>query len=92
MLDVEDPIKEQYTLEISSPGLDRPLFEIAQYQRFLGSRIKVRLHTPLDDRRNFIGFLLRIEESNIHLLVDQEEIVVPFSNIAKAKVIADVVG
>lgn len=92
MLDVEDPIQGEYNLEISSPGLDRPLFEIAHYQKQIGNRIKVRLNSPLTDRRNFVGVLLRVEESNIHLLVGQEEVVLPFSSIDKAKVIADVAG
>lgn len=92
MLDVEDPIQGEYNLEISSPGLDRPLFEIAHYQRFIGSRVKVRLHSPLVDRRNFVGVLLRVEGDNIHLLVDQDEVVVSFSSIDKAKLIADIAG
>ena len=92
MLDVEDPIQGRYTLEVSSPGLDRPLFEIAHYQKFLGKQIKVRLHTPLNDRRNFVGTLLKVEGNDIHVLVDQNEVVLSFSSIDKAKVIADVVG
>jgi ribosome maturation factor RimP len=92
MMDVEDPIQGEYNLEVSSPGLDRPLFEIAHYHKQIGNRVKVRLHTPVIDRRNIVGVLLRVEENNIHLLVDQEEIIVPFSSIDKAKVIADIAG
>jgi ribosome maturation factor RimP len=90
VLDVEDPIQGQYTLEVSSPGLDRPLFELAQYKKFIGNRVKVRLHTPLNERRNFVGDLIRVNEMNIHLLINAEEIVVPFSSIEKANVIADI--
>jgi ribosome maturation factor RimP len=90
MLDVEDPIQGRYTLEVSSPGLNRPLFELAHYQKFIGSNVRVRVHAPLGDRRNFVGVLLRVEEENICLLVDTQEIVLPFSNIDKAKVIAEV--
>lgn len=90
MLDVEDPIQGQYVLEVSSPGLDRPLFEIAHYQKFIGSRVKVRVHAPLDDRRNFVGTLVRVDGTDVHLLVDQEEVVLSFSNIDKAKIIADI--
>lgn len=90
MLDVEDPIKGEYTLEISSPGLDRPLFEIAQYQKFIGSRVKLRLQAPLNGRRKLAGDLIRVEAMNIHILVDAVEIVVPFSSIEKANVIADI--
>jgi ribosome maturation factor RimP len=92
MLDVEDPIQGEYSLEISSPGIDRPLFEITQYQKQVGERIKVRLSSRLAERRNIVGFLLRVEGDNIHLLVDQEELVIPFSTIEKAKVIADIAG
>lgn len=89
ILDVEDPIQGQYTLEVSSPGLNRPLFEIAHYQKVIGNRVKVRLLAPLDNRRNFVGDLVRVEGMNIHLLIDAVEIVVPFSNIDKGNVIAD---
>jgi ribosome maturation factor RimP len=89
MLDVEDPIQGRYTLEVSSPGLDRPLFEIAHYQKFVGREIKVRLYTPLDGRRNFVGVLLRVEEATISLLVEHTEITMSFSDIEKAKLIPD---
>jgi len=90
MLDVEDPIQGQYTLEISSPGIDRPLFEIAHYRKFLGNRVKIRLHNPIEGRRNFVGMLLRVEDSDIHLSVDDEEVIVPFASIEKAKLTGDV--
>ena len=89
MLDVEDPIQGRYTLEVSSPGLDRPLFEMAHYHKFIGREIKVRLYTPLDGRRNFVGVLLRVEDATISLLVEQTEITMAFSDIEKAKLIPD---
>jgi ribosome maturation factor RimP len=88
MLDVDDPIDGYYNLEISSPGLDRPLFELAQYRKFIGNRIKVRMHSPVNNQRNFVGVLQQVDETDIHLLVDAEEVVLPFSGIEKAKVIA----
>jgi len=87
ILDVEDPIKGQYSLEVSSPGLDRPLFNIAHYQKQLGNRIKIRVYTPIHNRRNFVGVLSRVDGNDIHLLVDNEEIVLPFLDIEKANVI-----
>lgn len=90
MLDVEDPLKERYTLEVSSPGLDRPLFEIAHYQKYLGSQVKVSLCAPVKNRRHFSGELLQVNENNIHLLVDTEEVVFAFSDIEKARLIADI--
>lgn len=92
MLDVEDPIQGQYTLEVSSPGLDRPLFEIEHYQRFVGSNVKVRLYAPLDGRRNFVGILLRVEEAKVVVKVDETEFALPFSNIEKAKLVANIAG
>jgi ribosome maturation factor RimP len=89
MLDVDDPIQGEYTLEISSPGLDRPLFKIEHYQKMIGNRIKVRLYAPIDERRKFVGVLLQVEGMDIHLQVDDKKIVLPFSNIEKANVIAE---
>jgi ribosome maturation factor RimP len=87
MLDVEYPLLGHYTLEVSSPGLDRPLFELAHYQRQLGKRVHVRVNTPVYDQRKFTGILLRVEGNNIHLLVDAEEKVLSFSDIEKANVV-----
>jgi ribosome maturation factor RimP len=90
MLDVEDPIQGDYSLEISSPGLNRPLFEIDQYKKVIGSRIKVRMYNPLNNQRNFVGILQQIDETNdIHLLMDTEKVILPFSGIEKARVIPD---
>ena len=90
MLDVEDPIKGDYSLEVSSPGLNRPLFELAQYEKQVDKRVKVHMRTPVNGRRGFVGVLLRVDGANIHLLVDAEEKVLPFSEIEKANVIADI--
>lgn len=90
MLDVEDPIQGEYTLEISSPGINRPLFEIAQYKNYIGNRIKIRLHDPVQNQRNFVGILQRVDETDVCLLVGEEEIILPFAGIEKAKVIADI--
>ena len=89
MLDVEDPIRGEYDLEVSSPGIDRPLFELSHFKKFIGNRVKVRVCAPIHNRRKFDGVLLRVEGDDIHLLVDAEEIVLPFSDIEKANVIAD---
>lgn len=88
VLDVEDPIQSRYILEVSSPGMDRPLFELAQYKKVIGKKIKIRLSSPIDNRRNLVGILLAIEEdSKIQLLVDEEKLTLPFSQIEKAKLI-----
>jgi ribosome maturation factor RimP len=91
MLDVEDPIQGRYSLEISSPGLNRPLFDLAHYQKQIGQRIKVRLYVPVNRQRNFVGTLIRVEGDKIHLLEDSSlEVVLAFSDIEKARVIADI--
>lgn len=87
MLDVDDPIQGNYHLEISSPGLNRPLFEPHQYQKFMGRSIKVRTYSPINNQRNFVGVLQQVNETDIHLLMDAEEVVLPFSDIEKAKII-----
>lgn len=91
LFDVDNPIEGQYLLEVSSPGLNRPLFTKAQYEKQQGQRIKVRLHTPLLQRKNFVGVLKRIEEGQICLLLEEgNEVMLPFSDIERANVIADI--
>ncbi len=90
MLDVDDPIQGEYSLEISSPGLNRPLFDIAQYRKFIGSRIKVRIYNSLNNQKNFVGILKEVDETNdIHLLTDTGEVILSFSGIEKARVIPE---
>lgn len=91
-LDVEDPIPGQYTLEVSSPGLDRPLFEIEHYKKYIGSRVKIKLSSPIQQRKNYKGILSRVKGEDIYLLVDDwnQEVVLPFSIIEKANLVADI--
>jgi len=72
IFDVEDPIPGEYTLEVSSPGMDRPLFEIEQYANYVGSEVAVRLRSPLDGRRKFKGVIQSVDADSITLLVDGE--------------------
>ncbi len=87
VLDVEDVIKGHYSLEISSPGLDRPLFNAAQFERFAGSEVKLRLEAPLDGRRKFRGTLLGVEDGEVRLRVDGEEVRIPLVSIDKANLV-----
>ncbi len=87
VLDVEDVIKGHYSLEISSPGLDRPLFNAAQFERFAGSEAKLRLEAPLDGRRKFRGTLLGVEDGEVRLRVDGEEVRIPLVSIDKANLV-----
>jgi ribosome maturation factor RimP len=88
-LDVEDPISSQYTLEVSSPGIDRPLFTPAQFQRYEGEQAKVALKLPQDGRRRFQGRILRTEGDAIVLDVDGTEFPVAAGNIDKARLVPD---
>jgi len=92
MMDVEDPIKDRYVLEVSSPGIDRPLFELEHYRRFIGSRAKIKLNLPVEQRRQYTGVLKGVEGETVHLLVESsgQELALPFSNIEKGNLIGEV--
>lgn len=87
VLDVEDPIADKYNLEVSSPGLDRPLFTLNQFERYLGQEILLHLRIPVVDRRKWQGKLAKIENDMITLIVDGKEQVLAFGNIQKANVV-----
>ncbi|MDF1685047.1 MAG: ribosome maturation factor RimP [Legionellaceae bacterium] len=84
LLDVHDPIAEQYNLEISSPGEPRPLFYPEQYTRYLGKEVQIRLGRPMDDRRNVTGTITAVKDDTLILQEGDIEHTFPFSNIVKA--------
>ena len=86
-LDVEDPITQEYTLEVSSPGMDRPLFTLEQYQQYVNHIIELRLRMPFEGRRKFKGQLTGFEQEDIVLYVDNHEYLLPFELIEKANVV-----
>lgn len=88
-LDVEDPISGNYTLEVSSPGIDRPLFNLEHFKRFQGETAKVTLKLPQEGRRRLTGRIERIEESTIVFVVDGAEFVADIENIDKARLVPD---
>ncbi|GAA5009824.1 ribosome maturation factor RimP [Pseudoluteimonas lycopersici] len=88
-LDVADPISGNYTLEVSSPGLERPLFGAAQFARFAGETAKVALKLPQDGRRRLQGRILRVDGGDVAFDVDGKELVVAVDNIDKAKLVPD---
>lgn len=87
VLDVEDPISGEYNLEVSSPGMDRPLFTEEQYQQSIGETIQLRMRIAVDGQRNFKGQLEAINDGTVILLVDQQPLQVSFIDIEKANVI-----
>jgi ribosome maturation factor RimP len=89
VLDVEDPIPGEYSLEVSSPGLARPLFELAHFARFTGSKAKVKMASPIDGRRNFTGVLSGVEGDDVLLQVDNELVRLDYSQIDSAKLVPE---
>ena len=88
-LDVADPISGHYTLEVSSPGVDRPLFSPAQFERFAGETAKVTLKLPQDGRRRLQGAIVRVDGDAIVFNVDGAELAVASDNIDKARLVPD---
>lgn len=87
VLDVENPIKQPYTLEVSSPGIDRPLFEVAHYRRYIGEKVKVNTYSMIDGRRNFSGLLRVVEEDVVIVDVDGVEVQIPFNLIRRTRLV-----
>lgn len=88
-LDEVDPIPGSYSLEVSSPGLERPLKKPADFQRFSGQKVKVRTYAPIDGRKNWTGMLLGFSDGEVQLDVDGEPTAIPFDSIAKAHLVAE---
>ena len=89
LLDVEDPIRGKFNLEVSSPGLDRPLRRLQDFQRFTGSLVKLKTVMPLEGQRNFKGRLLEASEDVLVIETDAEEISLPMSSIEKARIVPE---
>ncbi|CAM3761494.1 ribosome maturation factor RimP [Parendozoicomonas haliclonae] len=87
VLDVEDPIPGEYTLEVSSPGMDRPIFTLEQYVRLAGSRVEMRLRVPFEGRRKYRGVITGVENDEVVVVCDDHEFLFPFDTIEKANVI-----
>ncbi|MFP6826259.1 MAG: ribosome maturation factor RimP [Pseudohongiellaceae bacterium] len=87
VLDVEDPITSEYTLEVSSPGLDRPLFTARQFEQFVGSEVSLRLHSAVQGRRKFKGGIARVDGDSICLQVDGSDFELRHADIEKASIV-----
>ncbi|MTJ82541.1 MAG: ribosome maturation factor RimP [Telmatospirillum sp.] len=88
LLDVEDPIAGAYTLEVSSPGIDRPLTRPQDFERFAGFEAKVETKEPVEGRKRFRGRMMGLDEqSQVRLVVETQEIVVALTNIKSAKLV-----
>ncbi len=89
LLDVEDPIQGQYSLEVSSPGLDRPLFRAADFERFAGHEVRLRLVAPVEGRRKFRGVLAGMRDGRVVVQVEEQELVVTLEEIDEARLVPD---
>jgi ribosome maturation factor RimP len=89
ILDVEDPIKEAYQLEVSSPGIDRPLTRPADFERFAGFEAKVEMRVPVEGRKRFRGPLRGFADGDIVIAagIEGEDVHLPFANVAKARLV-----
>jgi ribosome maturation factor RimP len=90
VLDVEDPISGNYQLEVSSPGLDRPLFFREHFQRFAGEQVSLRTLSPHDGRRKFTGTLEGMEEDAVIISVDGERYFLPLNDIDMARLVPQI--
>ena len=87
IMDVEDPIEGDYTLEVSSPGMDRALYNLSQYERFKGYQVAIKLRMAYEGRRKYNGLLVGVEDRDVVIQVDQEEFLFPIESIEKANII-----
>jgi ribosome maturation factor RimP len=89
LLDVEDPIPGHYNLEVSSPGLDRPLNKVEDFERFTGEMVKIKTGMAIDGQRNFKGRLRGIEGDDITIEFDGKQVSLPLASIEKARLVPD---
>ncbi|MEE8339124.1 MAG: ribosome maturation factor RimP [Xanthomonadales bacterium] len=92
ILDVENPIPGKYQLEVSSPGLDRPLFTLEQFRQFSGEVAQISLFAPRDGRRKFKGKILGAEAGQVKMEQDGVEVTLDLGNIARARLVPDYAG
>ncbi|MBK1672179.1 ribosome maturation factor RimP [Ectothiorhodospira shaposhnikovii] len=87
VLDVEDPIPVPYRLEVSSPGMDRPLFTPDQFRRYQGEDVRIRLNWPVEGQRNYRGRISGVEEAAVILDVEENPVRLPLEAISRARLV-----
>lgn len=88
MLDAKDPIDSPYTLEVSSPGLERPLRREEDFRTYTGSEVKIRVREPVSGRKNFTGTVLGVSEGGVSIRTEaEEELSIPLKNIKRARLV-----
>ena len=88
-MDVADPITSNYTLEVSTPGIDRPLFNAEQFGRFVGESAKVTLRLPVEGRRRFTGVITGVDGDTLNFEIDGKSFAVHAGNVDKARIAPD---
>jgi len=89
VLDVEDPMPEKYTLEVSSPGLDRRLHKAAHYEMFKGHQVRVQLKRAYEGKKRYTGLLCGVEDEDVVIRVEDEEFLFPLAEIDKATLVVE---
>jgi len=89
VLDVEDPIKGEYNLEVSSPGLDRPLFSLAQFEKFVEHQCSIRMKSPIDGQRKFTGVIQSVENDAVILVLSDKSVTLPIDLMDKANLVPE---
>ena len=87
VLDVEEILTGTYTLEVSSPGMDRILFKPEQYESCVGEQIEVRLNYPVDGTKRIVGVLVGVEDGEAIVRADEDEYLLPLENVQRARVV-----
>jgi len=87
VMDVEDPIDGEYTLEVSSPGMDRPLYTAEHYARYIGEQVNLRLRLARDGRRRFKGTILAVDGDQVRIAADDQDYLLAIDSIDKANII-----
>jgi len=87
ILDLKLETEESYTLEISSPGLDRPVSRLSDFEKFKGEQAKIKIAQPINGQKKFKGILSGIIDSNIRLKTDKDTVAIPYQDIIKARLV-----
>ncbi|MCM2679672.1 ribosome maturation factor RimP [Echinimonas agarilytica] len=88
VLDVEDPISKEYYLEVSSPGMERPLYTVSQYEAYIGHGLKIKTRLPQFGQRKFQGTLQAVDNGMITIVTTKHEVELMFDNIERAHLVA----
>ncbi|MCP4682668.1 MAG: ribosome maturation factor RimP [Desulfobacterales bacterium] len=87
LIDIKDIINHKYVLEVSSPGLDRPLRKEADFFKAIGKKVKVKMLMPIKGRRNFTGYLKDFQQKTLYLEVENKIVELPHRDVKKAKIL-----